>query len=105
MKQTPVYDIANDDLLSLVPADARRVVDVGCMLGSLARAIRRRSPETAVAARQCTKFEVSHSLPSIALYQAVLKTFSKLVLAGGPGAQTAEGDAIPFQYLFEGVAG
>ncbi|HEX4768849.1 MAG TPA: class I SAM-dependent methyltransferase [Lichenihabitans sp.] len=48
MKQTPAYDIANDDLLSLVPVAARRVIDVGCMLGSLARSIRRRSPDTAV---------------------------------------------------------
>ena len=48
MKQTPSYDIANGDILSLVPEHARRVVDVGCMLGTLAREIRRRSPDTEV---------------------------------------------------------
>ncbi len=48
MKQTPAYDVANTDILSLVPDAARRVVDVGCMLGTLARAIRQRSPQTKV---------------------------------------------------------
>ena len=48
MKQTPAYDVANGDLLSLVPDEARRVVDVGCMLGTMARAIRHRSPHTKV---------------------------------------------------------
>lgn len=48
MQQTPAYDVVNADILSLVPEGARRVVDVGCMLGSLARAIRERSPETQV---------------------------------------------------------
>jgi len=44
MKQTPAYDIVNDELLSLIPANARRIVDVGCMVGSLARSTRQRFP-------------------------------------------------------------
>lgn len=44
MKQTPAYDIVNEELLSLIPAKSRRVVDVGCMVGSLARATRQRFP-------------------------------------------------------------
>ena len=48
MKQTPAYDVANADMLSLVPDAALRVADVGCMLGTLACAIRQRSPQTKV---------------------------------------------------------
>ncbi|WP_284347524.1 class I SAM-dependent methyltransferase, partial [Rhodovastum atsumiense] len=67
MKPTPAYDIVNTELLSLVPRQARRVVDVGCMLGSLGREVRRRSPGVefigididpeyaAVAAQHCTR--------------------------------------------------
>lgn len=67
MKQTPAYDIINEDLLALVPTGVRRVVDVGCMLGSLARAVRRRAPSAevigididpdyaAAAAQHCTR--------------------------------------------------
>lgn len=43
MKQTPAHDIVNAELLSLVPPSARRVVEVGCMQGALARAVRERS--------------------------------------------------------------
>ena len=65
MNQTPAHDHANPELLALIPADARRVVDVGCMHGQLARALRARRPDThvtgididaqyaAVAARHC----------------------------------------------------
>lgn len=65
MKQTPAHDVINQELLSLVPAQARRIVEVGCMQGALARAVRERSPQVhftgididpeyaAVAARHC----------------------------------------------------
>jgi trans-aconitate methyltransferase len=45
MQQTPAYDVANTDL---VPDGARRVVDIGCRLGSLAWFIRERPPATRV---------------------------------------------------------
>ncbi|HEY4042179.1 MAG TPA: class I SAM-dependent methyltransferase [Rhodopila sp.] len=38
--------MANADLLSLVPPDARRIVEIGCMLGAMAREVRNRSPQT-----------------------------------------------------------
>ena len=46
MKQTPAHDIVNAELLSLVPPAARRIVEVGCMQGALARMVRQRSPST-----------------------------------------------------------
>jgi trans-aconitate methyltransferase len=46
MQVTPAYDVVNEELLSLVPMNARRVVDVGCMVGSLGRAVRARAPQT-----------------------------------------------------------
>jgi SAM-dependent methyltransferase len=67
MKQTPAYDIANDVLLSLVPPNARRIIDVGCMVGAMAREVRTRSPHAefvgldidpnyaAIAAQHCTE--------------------------------------------------
>jgi 2-polyprenyl-3-methyl-5-hydroxy-6-metoxy-1,4-benzoquinol methylase len=44
MKHTPIHDNANMDLLALVPRDVRRLVDVGCMGGSLAREYRKINP-------------------------------------------------------------
>jgi trans-aconitate methyltransferase len=67
MKQTPAYDIANDVILSLVPPNARRIIDVGCMVGAIAREVRTRSPRAevvgldidpnyaAIAAQHCTE--------------------------------------------------
>ncbi|HEX6136170.1 MAG TPA: class I SAM-dependent methyltransferase [Casimicrobiaceae bacterium] len=37
MKQTPLHHNANADILALVPLDARRIIEVGCSSGSLAR--------------------------------------------------------------------
>jgi SAM-dependent methyltransferase len=42
--QTPAHDLYNPTILELLPAQARRVVEVGCMLGSLARVYRERNP-------------------------------------------------------------
>lgn len=38
MKQTPAHDTVNHDLLSLIPPNARSIVEVGCMRGQMARA-------------------------------------------------------------------
>ena len=44
MKQTPAHSIVNQDLLGLIPPAARRVVEVGCMHGAMARAYRAKNP-------------------------------------------------------------
>jgi SAM-dependent methyltransferase len=44
MKQTPAHSVVNRDLLGLMPAGARRVVEVGCMHGALAREYRAANP-------------------------------------------------------------
>jgi SAM-dependent methyltransferase len=41
MKQTPIHDNFNPDLLALIPRDARHVVEVGCSGGALAREYRK----------------------------------------------------------------
>ena len=42
---TPLRDYFNPDLLALVPLDARRVVEVGCGNGAMAREYRQRNPD------------------------------------------------------------
>lgn len=37
MRQTPIYDFHNAELMALVPKDATRVIEVGCGGGALAR--------------------------------------------------------------------
>jgi SAM-dependent methyltransferase len=67
MKQTPAHNVVNHELLSFIPANCRRVVEIGCMHGALAHAYRAVNsnaeyigididPDYAkVAERQCTK--------------------------------------------------
>jgi SAM-dependent methyltransferase len=67
MKQTPAHDNVNADLLGLIPLRARRIVEVGCMQGAMARAYRALNPAVeyvgididpdyaAVAAQACTQ--------------------------------------------------
>jgi SAM-dependent methyltransferase len=44
MKQTPAHDHHNPDLLSLMPSNLGRVVEVGCSTGALARAYCKDNP-------------------------------------------------------------
>lgn len=44
MQQTPVHQQSNPDLLALMPMDARRVVEVGCSSGALARDYKLHNP-------------------------------------------------------------
>jgi trans-aconitate methyltransferase len=44
MQQTPQHDHHNPDLLALVPEEARRLIEIGCSSGALAREIKRRTP-------------------------------------------------------------
>lgn len=37
MEQTPVHDNHNPDLLRIIPSDAKRVIEIGCSSGALAR--------------------------------------------------------------------
>lgn len=45
MQQTPVHHQCNPDLLALMPITARRVVEIGCSSGALAREYKRLNPE------------------------------------------------------------
>ena len=44
-KQTPVHQFHNPDLLKLMPANAKRVVEIGCSSGALAREYRKLNPD------------------------------------------------------------
>lgn len=48
MKQTPIHDRYNPDLLRLIPTTRKNIVDVGCGGGALARALKARDPLTSV---------------------------------------------------------
>lgn len=45
MKQTPVHDRHNPDLLALIPPTAKNLIEVGCSSGALARALKAQRPE------------------------------------------------------------
>lgn len=44
-KQTPAHQNHNPDLLKLIPANAKRIVEVGCSSGALAREYRKLNPD------------------------------------------------------------
>ena len=48
MQQTPAHDLINPELMTFIPASSRRIVDVGCMKGSLAKVYRANHPECEV---------------------------------------------------------
>lgn len=44
MQQTPAHEQHNPDLLGLLPVDAKRLVEIGCSSGALAREFKKISP-------------------------------------------------------------
>lgn len=44
IKSTPAHNVVNTDLMALIPPHARRIVEVGCMQGALAKAYRSINP-------------------------------------------------------------
>lgn len=45
MKQTPIHSIHNPDILRIMPGSLKRVVEVGCSSGALAKAYTRINPD------------------------------------------------------------
>ena len=45
MKQTPAHDQYNPDLLRMIPDGLKRIVEVGCSRGALARAYLQKNPD------------------------------------------------------------
>lgn len=45
MRQTPAHEMHNPDLLRLIPAAARRLIEVGCSAGALAREFKKIAPD------------------------------------------------------------
>ncbi|MBP7204450.1 MAG: class I SAM-dependent methyltransferase [Propionivibrio sp.] len=44
MKQTPIHEIANMDILNLIPPDCKRVIEIGSSSGALAREYKKINP-------------------------------------------------------------
>lgn len=44
MKQTPIHDRHNESLLSQIPSSSKRVIEIGCSSGALARAFKSNFP-------------------------------------------------------------
>lgn len=44
MEQTPVHDVHNPDLLQIIPPNARKLIEIGCSSGALAREFKKVSP-------------------------------------------------------------
>ena len=45
MQQTPIHDAHNTTLLQFIPVGAKRVVEIGCSSGALAREFKKTSPD------------------------------------------------------------
>lgn len=45
MEQTPVHEVHNPDLLRIIPAASRRLIEIGCSSGALAREFRKINPD------------------------------------------------------------
>lgn len=46
MKQTPIHEIHNDEVLKLIPSTSKRVIEIGCSSGALAREFKKIHPDT-----------------------------------------------------------
>lgn len=45
MEQTPVHEQHNPDLLKLIPIKSKKLIEIGCSSGALARAFKKNSPD------------------------------------------------------------
>lgn len=45
MQQTPAHEMHNPDLLRIIPAASRRLIEIGCSAGALAREFKRIAPD------------------------------------------------------------
>jgi SAM-dependent methyltransferase len=45
MEQTPIHELHNPDLLRFIPISSRRLIEVGCSSGALAREFKKLAPE------------------------------------------------------------
>lgn len=45
MKQTPIHDIHNDEVLKLIPSASKKIIEIGCSSGALAREFKRVHPD------------------------------------------------------------
>jgi tRNA1(Val) A37 N6-methylase TrmN6 len=46
MKQTPVHDQHNPDLLSLIPETSKKLIEIGCSSGAVAKAFKQKIPSS-----------------------------------------------------------
>lgn len=46
MKQTPIHEIHNDEVLRLIPNTSKKIIEIGCSSGALAREFKKLHPET-----------------------------------------------------------
>lgn len=44
MQQTPIHELHNQDLLSLIPSNSKRLIEIGCSSGALAREFKKLVP-------------------------------------------------------------
>lgn len=45
MEQTPIHELHNPDLLRLIPIGSKRLIEIGCSSGALAREFKKLAPE------------------------------------------------------------
>jgi SAM-dependent methyltransferase len=44
MQQTPIHELHNQDLLSLIPSSSKRLIEIGCSSGAIAREFKKLAP-------------------------------------------------------------
>lgn len=45
MKQTPIHEIHNDEVLKLIPETSKKIIEIGCSSGALAREFKKNHPD------------------------------------------------------------